>query len=128
VKPGRKLLHRPLAVVILVLGPLALSAACGSDDDEIVNNPPKPKPGNDASSFGGTAGVGGTGSGGTSGAGTDGSGGGSGSGTGGSAGSGTCNQDFCPENGTGTPCCVTASGPCGFDYGMGCQGGPVNDN
>lgn len=46
--------------------------------------------------------------------------------SGGSAGSagtsdaGSCNAAFCPNPGFGTPCCVTADGPCGMDQGMGC--------
>ncbi len=34
--------------------------------------------------------------------------------------SGTCNQAFCPST-FGTPCCMTANGPCGCDMGMGCM-------
>lgn len=125
-KAGRKLWIRPLAVLFL-LGPGVLAAACGSDEDEIVNTPTKPKPAQDASSFGGTNGF--SGSGGSSGTGTVGNGGASGNGSGGSSGGGTCSPDFCPMNGVATPCCVVEGvGPCGFDYGMGCQGGePRND-
>jgi hypothetical protein len=129
VKAGRTPLTRPLVVLLLLLGPAALSASCGSSDDEIVNNPPSSKPDIDASSFGGTNGFGGVS--GTAGTGTLGSGGSSGtaSGSGGTAGGGTCSPDFCPTNGVATPCCVVPGvGPCGFDYGMGCQGGePRND-
>ena len=124
----RKLWIRPLAVVFLVLAPATLSASCGSDDDEIVNSPPKPHPENDASSFGGSNGFGGSsGSAGTGG--VSGNGGASGGGSGGSSGGGTCSPDFCPMNGVAQPCCVVEGvGPCGFDYGMGCQGGePRND-
>jgi hypothetical protein len=129
VKAGHKPLIGPLAVLLLAIGP-ALSASCSSGDDEIVNNPPSNQPEKDASSFGGTNGFGGVGGiGGSSGTGALGSGGTSGGGSGGTAGGGTCNPDFCPTNGVATPCCVVSGvGPCGFDYGMGCQGGePRND-
>lgn len=125
-RAGRTLPIRTLAVLLIVFGPVALSASCGSDDDEIVNHQPRPRPSSDASSFGGTNGSGG--SGGSSGTGSFGSAG-SGGGSGGSSGGGTCSPDFCPTNGVATPCCVVPGvGPCGFDYGMGCQGGePKND-
>lgn len=42
-------------------------------------------------------------------------------GSGGSGGSmGSCNPAFCPNPGVGTPCCITNTGPCGVDVGMGC--------
>jgi hypothetical protein len=126
VSARRKLLFRPLAVLLLLLGPAALSASCGSEDDEIVNSQPKPQSSSDASSTGGSNGFAGTG--GSSGAGTFGTGGSSGGGSGGSSGGGTCSPAFCPMNGVATPCCVVEGvGPCGFDYGMGCQGEPRND-
>jgi hypothetical protein len=67
--------------------------------------------------FSGNGGVAGTGSGGVSGSGPDAS-------VGGTAGGGTCNPQFCPNTGMGSPCCVTAQGPCGMNYGSGCMGDP----
>ncbi len=72
---------------------------------------------------GGTSSSGGTGAGGS---GTGGTGAG-GSGTGGSGG-GSCNPAFCPTSGFGTPCCVTANGPCGVDTGTGCQQGSTGND
>ena len=85
----------------------------------------------------GTSGVGGTGGSGVGGTGGSGVGGTGGSGVGGTGGSGTdasvggvggigrtCNEQFCPNLGMGTPCCVTPQGPCGMDYGPGCVGDP----
>ncbi len=60
----------------------------------------------------------GAGTGGGSGAG--GAGGGGGMGTGGGGGV-SCNPAFCPNPGFGSPCCITTSGPCGIDVGMGCM-------
>jgi hypothetical protein len=45
------------------------------------------------------------------------------------AGGPSCNPAFCPNPGTGTPCCVTPAGPCGINTGLGCadirgDGGP----
>ena len=75
----------------------------------------------------GPGGTGGTDPGGTGGAGgTDpgGSGGQSGSGqsgTAGASGSGSiCNPAFCPNTGSGTPCCIMGLDTCGMDIGMGC--------
>jgi hypothetical protein len=31
-----------------------------------------------------------------------------------------CAPQFCPTMGAGQGCCMTAAGPCGVDYGMGC--------
>lgn len=75
----------------------------------------------------GTGGFGGSEFGGTGGTmpGTGGSqatgGAGGASGTGG--GSGSCQPSFCPTdpNGVGTQCCMTANGPCGLNFGNGCQ-------
>jgi hypothetical protein len=70
---------------------------------------------------GGTGGI--SGSSGMSGGGASGT-----SGSSGTAGStGTCNPAFCPNTGSGAPCCVTPSGPCGSDNGMGCQQNPGPD-
>ena len=43
-------------------------------------------------------------------------------GTGGGNASGSCDPTFCQGAGTGAGCCVTANGPCGVNYGMGCIG------
>ncbi len=69
----------------------------------------------------GGAGVGGAGVGGAGvgGAGVGGAGVG-GAATGGVGGGGTCNPAFCPST-FGSPCCMTANGPCGVDMGMGCM-------
>jgi hypothetical protein len=32
-----------------------------------------------------------------------------------------CVPEFCPNTGGGTPCCITADGPCGMNTGLGCQ-------
>ena len=70
---------------------------------------------------GGSAAQGGSGAGG-SGAGGSGAGGsGAQGGSGAGGGMGTCNPAFCPNSGFGTPCCVMADGPCGYDTGMGCS-------
>lgn len=61
------------------------------------------------SGFGGSSGVGGVG------------------GASGTGGSGSCNPAFCPNTGSGAPCCVTANGPCGSDMGLGCQQNPGPD-
>ena len=37
-----------------------------------------------------------------------------------STGGGTCSAQFCPAPNGGTPCCVSANGPCGQDFGTGC--------
>ena len=34
---------------------------------------------------------------------------------------GTCNPVFCPNPGTGAPCCITRDGPCGVQTTGGCQ-------
>jgi hypothetical protein len=128
-----------LAAIALLAAASALSA-CGSANDEIVDQPSHQlDAGNDTSLFGGTAGfggfggTGGTGTGGVSGSasgtlGTGGSDGSGGSTPDGAAGGGTCNPAFCPNNGIGTPCCVVpGQGPCGFDIGNGCQNMPPND-
>ena len=65
----------------------------------------------------GNGGVSGSGSGGSSGSPQDAS-------VGGTAGAGTCNPQFCPNTGMGSPCCVTPQGPCGMNYGSGCMGDP----
>ena len=84
------------------------------------------KPGTGGTGSGGTAG---TGSGGTAGTGTGGASGTAGaSGSSGSGGStGSCNPAFCPNTGSGTPCCVSPNGPCGTDHGSGCQNTPGGD-
>ena len=123
----------------LAAGVVAISCA-GSQED--IFDQPQPDAGTGGSGYGGSAGKAGTsGYGGSSGySGSSATGGASGSsGTGGKAGtggasgssgasgtgggSGSCNKAFCPNTGQGTPCCVTANGPCGMDNGNGCQGG-----
>lgn len=39
----------------------------------------------------------------------------------------TCRVDFCSSNGSGSRCCVTDRGPCGFDNGFGCVAPTDND-
>ena len=39
---------------------------------------------------------------------------------GGSSSAGSCSPDFCPNVSSGKSCCVTANGPCGIDFGLGC--------
>ena len=34
---------------------------------------------------------------------------------------GTCIAEFCPVYGPGAACCISESGPCGMDNGMGCR-------
>jgi hypothetical protein len=50
--------------------------------------------------------------------------GGAGGGGNGQAGAmtGGCDKTFCPAGamGVGNSCCLSAAGPCGVDYGMGC--------
>jgi len=80
------------------------------------------------SGFGGSGGSGfgggsGAGFGGSSGAGFGGT---AGAGTGG-AGGGTCNPSFCPNSGTGQPCCMGPDGPCGIDMNGVCQAQPSQD-
>ena len=96
-------------------------------------------PGEAAPRDGGGQGVGGSCAGGSD-AGADVSLEGSGGSTGGAAGvagsvggggmsgsTGTpCDPKFCPNNGFGSPCCVTANGPCGVDYGTGCVQTPTD--
>lgn len=36
----------------------------------------------------------------------------------------TCQREFCPAT-FGEPCCITARGPCGVDIGMGCSLPPM---
>jgi hypothetical protein len=33
---------------------------------------------------------------------------------------GSCDPRFCPGGTMGGACCMTANGPCGINYGMGC--------
>jgi len=142
---------RTLCAVLLASG---VSVGACSGDDEVTTSGNGNKDsgvsggaggvlGTGGGSFGasgdsGSAGVGGnagnggdSGNGGASGSGFGGSGfGGSGASppdasVGGTAGAGTtCNAQFCPNNGMGSPCCVTSQGPCGMNYGSGCVGDP----
>jgi hypothetical protein len=142
----RSIAARLVAVCLTTVALASLGASCASSDESEVF-PPEDSGGADTS-FGGTGGIGTGGTGGFSGAnggssGVSGSGGMSGagatggmsgasgtsgtgatSGTGGST--GTCNPAFCPT-GSGAPCCVTPSGPCGSDNGLGCQQNPGQD-
>lgn len=122
-----------------VLGLLA--AACASDETGVFDSAGAAQQADaaaDSSAFpvasGGAPGAGGVGSGGVAASGAVGgsgavapsaSGGTAGAesppASGGAAGGGdTCDPTFCPASGTGAPCCVTATGPCGVDLGMGC--------
>jgi hypothetical protein len=91
--------------------------------------------GSSGSATGGTGGVSTGGSAGASAGGSSGFGGaggasgfgGAGGATGGTGGTGSCNPAFCPNTGSGAPCCVTPNGPCGSDNGLGCQQNPGPD-
>jgi len=72
----------------------------------------------DGVSGGGVGASGGAGSGGSSGIGGAGAGGAGGSSAGGTGGG--CTIALCPNDGNGSPCCISSAGPCGMDRGSGC--------
>lgn len=107
--PGAPSLKRGLVlsfVFAFVGGPLA---ACGSDDGPFLD--PDAAPGG-ASNAGGGPGR----------AGNPGRSGAPGAGLGQPSGSPypRCQAEFCTPVEGATPCCVSADGPCGADFGMGC--------
>jgi hypothetical protein len=78
--------------------------------------PPGGSGGTDPGGSGGTDPGGSGGQIGAAGTGTNGS-----SGSGGASGAGSsCNPAFCPNTGSGTPCCIPGLDTCGMDNGMGC--------
>jgi hypothetical protein len=126
------------AVSIYVWVALTLAAACASSEEEGLfeeegtggTGPLEASVGSGGSSNGGTGGgaVDSSASGGSAGfdsgngfGGAGGGGVGGSAGVGGTGGSGSCNPAFCPNNGSGAPCCMTPNGPCGSDMGLGCQ-------
>jgi hypothetical protein len=113
-----------------------ITLSCASAEDETGFRGPRDASADRGPGFGGTAGqafggtagtgFGGMGVGGAGGVGGMSFGGNAGNGVGG-VGGGTCNPSFCPNDGTGQPCCMGPDGPCGVEVTGSCQAPTTTD-
>jgi hypothetical protein len=110
--------------ITVILSCLFISTSCATSNESTL-----PFYGNDASIGGSSGALTAGGSSGYSSGGSivNSSGGSAGGSTGiltGGSTSTLCRVQYCPSSGSGVSCCLSTSGPCGVDFGMGCTSIP----